>query len=85
VADHLARAGQGGVNAVTMVMLTGSFEVIGDDGPRPVTAMVQGFAALSGAASLRAAPSRPQEVRACAAERGGQRVLWIVNLTPRAC
>jgi hypothetical protein len=79
---YLIRAAQGGLDGVTIMAPTGPFGVIGERGVRPPFRIVQGMAALAGAAVLQAASSDPQALLACAAERRGQRVLWIVNLTP---
>jgi hypothetical protein len=83
-AGYLARAAQGGVDGVTIMAPTGPFGVVGERGVRPAFRVVQGFAALAGAAVLQTASSAPQGLLACAGERRGRRALWIVNLTPAA-
>ena len=83
-AGYLARAAQGGVDGVTIMAPTGPFGVVGERGVRPAFRVVQGFAALAGAAVLQTASSAPQGLLACAGERRGRRALWIVNLTPEA-
>jgi D-apionolactonase len=79
---YLARAAQGGIDGVTLMAPTGPFGVLGETGARPVSSVVQGLAALAGAPLLQTASSDPQGLLACAAERHGQRVLWLANLTP---
>jgi len=83
-AGYLARAAQGGIDGVTIMAPTGPFGIVGKRGARPVFRVLQGFAALAGAAVLQTASSAPQELLACAAERHGQRALWLANLTPNA-
>jgi hypothetical protein len=79
---YLARAVQGSIDGVTLMAPTGPFGVLAESGARPVFSVVQGFAALAGAPLLQTASSDPQGLLACAAERHGQRVLWLANLTP---
>ena len=83
-AGYLARAAQGGVDAVTIMAPTGPFGIVGPRGVRPAFRVLQGFAALAGASVLQTASSAPQELLACAGERGGRRALWLANLTPSA-
>lgn len=80
-AGYLARAVQGGLDAVTMMAPAGPFGVVDGAGPRPAFHVLRGFAALAGAPVLQAASSDPQRLLACAAQRAGRRELWLANLT----
>lgn len=81
-AGYLARAAQGGIEAVTLMAPTGPSGVIGEDGPRPVHAVVALFARLAGGALLQTTSSDPQDLLAVATESEGRRTLVIANLTP---
>jgi len=78
---YLARAASAGIDQVTMMSPAGPFGIL----DRPAFAVIQGFAALSGAAGVTTVSSDPQRVLAASADKAGRRITWIANLTPRPC
>lgn len=78
---YLARAASAGIDQVTMMSLTGPFGIL----DRPAFAVIQGFAALAGAAGVTTVSSDPQRVLAASADSAGRRITWIANLTPASC
>lgn len=78
---YLARAAAAGIDQVTMMSPTGPFGIL----DRPAFAVIQGFAALAGAAGVTTVSSDPQRVLAASADKAGRRITWIANLTPASC
>jgi hypothetical protein len=82
---YLARAAASNIDQVTIMSPDGPFGIVDKAAPRPAFAVIQGFAALSGAASIQTVSSHPQSVLAATADEAGRRITWIANLTPMPC
>jgi D-apionolactonase len=78
---YIARLAAGGAARIAVSAPLGDFGILGDAGPYPVFHVLQGLAALRGAALHGARTTREHDVLALLAADAGSRTLWLANLT----